>query len=145
MFIWMILFFLNTNKQHYADLIKIIYILYNMLFESNMKISLGKSKFFKLETDVLGYIVSHNLIKTDPEKIATSTKYPIPSNIRKLWSFLCLTWYYRKFVRNYAKIAKPLTKYVEGENGKVSKRMSTKISIQFDESAALAFIELKEI
>jgi len=80
----MILFFLNTNKQHYADLIKIIYILYNMLFESNMKISLGKSKFFKLETDVLGYIVSHNLIKTDPEKIATSTKYPIPSNIRKL-------------------------------------------------------------
>jgi len=37
-----------------------------------------------------------------------------------------------------------LTKYLGGENGKVFKRMSTKISIQFDESAVQAFNELKD-
>jgi len=38
-------------------------------------------------------------------------------------------------------MAKPLKKYL-GKNGKVSKRMSTKISIQFDESAVQALNEL---
>jgi len=35
---------------------------------ANMKISIEKSKFFKLETTFLGYVVSHNVIQTDPEK-----------------------------------------------------------------------------
>jgi len=39
-----------------------------------MKISLEKSKFSKLETAFLGYNVSHNVIKTDPEKISTIMK-----------------------------------------------------------------------
>jgi len=51
------------------------------------------------------------VIKTDPEKIYTIVKHPIPKNIRELRSFLGVTKYYRKFVQNYAKIAKPLTKY----------------------------------
>ncbi len=40
-----------------------------------MKISLEKCKFFKLETAFFGYIVSHNVIKTDPQKISTIMKY----------------------------------------------------------------------
>jgi len=84
-----------------------------------MKIFIEKSKFFKLESTFLGYVVSHNVIKTDPEKISTILKYPILKNIWEL-SFLGLTGYYRKFVQNYAKIAKPLTKTLEGQNGKVA-------------------------
>jgi len=109
-----------------------------------MKISVEKSKFFKLETNFLGYVVSHNVIRTDPEKISTIVKYPIPKNIRELRSFLCIRGYYRKFVQNYAKIAKPLTKYLEGQNGKVFKKASRKTLIQFDDSAVRAFNELKE-
>jgi len=91
-----------------------------------------------LETTFLGYVVSHNVIKTDHEKNSTIVKYPIPKNIRELRSFLGLTGYYRKFVKNYAKIAKPLTKYLEGQNGKVSKRESRKTLIQFHDSAVRA-------
>jgi len=90
-----------------------------------MKIFIEKSEFFKLETNFLGYVVSHNVIKTDPEKISTIVKHPIPKNIRALKSFLGLTGCYIKFVQNDAKIAKPLTKYLEGQNGKVSKKSIT--------------------
>jgi len=75
-----IIIFSKTIEQHYKDLIVIIKILLN----ANMKISIEKSKFFKLETNFLGYVVSHNVIKTDPEKISTIVKNPIPKNIREL-------------------------------------------------------------
>jgi len=101
-----IIIFSKTTEQHYKDLIVII----NILLNANMKISIEKSKFFKLGTTFLGYVVSHNVIKTDPEKISTILKYPIPKNIRELRSFLGLTGYYRKFVKNYAKKVK-MVKY----------------------------------
>jgi len=69
--------FSKTIEQHYKDLIVII----NILLNANMKISIEKSKFFKLETTFLGYVVPHNVIKTDPEKISTVLKYPTPKNI----------------------------------------------------------------
>jgi len=56
--------FSKTTEPHYKDLIVIISILLN----ANMKISIKKSKLFKLETTFLGYVVSHNLIKIDPKK-----------------------------------------------------------------------------
>jgi len=40
-----------------------------------------ESKFFKCETNFLAYIVSYNVFKTDPGKIATIPKYPLPKNI----------------------------------------------------------------
>jgi len=66
------------------------------------------------------------------------------TDIRELRSFLGLTGYYRKLAQNYAKIAKPLTKYLTFQNGKVSKKMSRKTSIQLDDSAVRAFNELKD-
>jgi len=99
-------------------------IIINILLNANMKISIQKSKFFKLETTFLGYFVSRNVIKTDPEKKSTILKYPIPKNFREPRSFLGLTGYHRKFVQKYSKIEKPLRKYLEGQNGKVSKKMS---------------------
>jgi len=98
--------FSKAIEQHYKDLIVII----NILLNANMKISIEKSKFFKLETTFLCYVVSHDVIKTDAEKISTILKYPILKNISELRSFLGITGYYRKFAQNYAKIEKPLTK-----------------------------------
>jgi len=62
--------FSKTIEQHYKDLIVIIKILLN----TNLKISIEKSKFFKLETNFLGYLVCHNVIKTD-YKIFDPKKY----------------------------------------------------------------------
>jgi len=58
-----------------------------------MKISLENHKFFEWETA----IVSHKLIKTELEKIASVTKYPISRNVRELRIFLGLTGYYKNY------------------------------------------------
>lgn len=56
----------------------------------------------------LGHMISEQGIKPDPAEIEAIKKFSIPS-ARKEKQFLGSTGYYRKMMRNYAKIARPLT------------------------------------
>jgi hypothetical protein len=54
------------------------------------------------------YIVSHEGVKVDPNKIKAMMDWPIPKTLNNLRGFLGLTSYYCKFVRHYGRIAAPL-------------------------------------
>jgi hypothetical protein len=58
----------------------------------------------KLETIVLKYGIA-----TDPNKIKVILDWPLYKNLRQLKGFLRLTGYYRRFVKRYNSICKPLT------------------------------------
>ena len=57
----------------------------------------------------MGHIVSHEGVKVDPNKIKSMMDWSIPKTLKNLRGFLGLTRYYHKFVRNYGRIAAPLT------------------------------------
>ena len=69
------------------------------------------SKFFfgVQEVEYLVHIVSHEGFKVDPNKIKVIKAWKVPTTIKQLRGFLGLTGYYRKFVKNYGRIATPLT------------------------------------
>ena len=60
------------------------------------------------EGDYLGYIVSHEGVKADPNKIKAMMDWSIPKTLKNIRGFLGLTGYYRKFVHNYGRISTPL-------------------------------------
>ena len=57
----------------------------------------------------LGHIVSHNGIQPDPDKVNAVRDFPIPRKVKHVRSFLGLANYYRRFIKNFANIAGPLT------------------------------------
>ena len=60
-------------------------------------------------------------------------------------SFLGLSGYYKKFIKEYAVVSKPLTKYLRGENGHINSKQSKNVKILFDSEALSAFNKLKSI
>lgn len=135
-----VLIYSNTPEDHMEH----IRIVVNALHEANMKISSEKSHFFKTSTEFLGHIIKNGRITVDPMKTETIQNYPIPATLKELRSFLGLTGYYRKFIKDYAKIVKPMTIHLRGENGQVGKNHSAKIIINFDEAAIDSFESIKQ-
>lgn len=135
-----VLIYSNTPEEHMEHIKTII----DALHGANMKISSEKSHFFETSVEFLGHIIKNGRITVDPQKTETIQKYPIPKTLKELRSFLGLTGYYRKFIRDYAKIVKPLTIHLRGENGQVGKNHSAKIVIELDEAAIDSFDQIKQ-
>jgi hypothetical protein len=57
----------------------------------------------------LGHLVGKDGVRVDPKKIEAMKYWPHPKNLKSLCGFLGLIGYYLKFVKNYRKIATPLT------------------------------------
>lgn len=134
-----VLVFSSTPEEHLEHIRTIIDALHN----ANMKISREKSHFFKESVEYLGHIIKHNRITVDPIKVETIKNYPIPATLKDLRSFLGMASYYRKFIKNFAQIAKPLTIFLRGENGMVSKNLSAKVKLNLDQPAIEAMNVLK--
>ena len=68
-----------------------------------------KCKFYKKEVNFLGFVVSINGIKINPKKTESIRNWPTPKTITEVHAFLGLANYNRKFVKDYFKIATPMT------------------------------------
>jgi len=70
---------------------------------------LKKSVLWLGEVVYLGLVVSKEEIKVDPQKIQTIVEWPRPTNATEVRSSVGLAGYYRMFVKDFSKIASPLT------------------------------------
>lgn len=102
--------FSKTLEEHETRLMKVL----ERLREYGLKLSPEKCKFFQTSVRYLGHVVSQHGVETDPEKTATLKTWPIPQNLNQLKSFLGFCGYYRRFIKGYSSIAKPLNDLTSG-------------------------------
>lgn len=101
-----IIIFGSSLQQHLDNVRKV----FERIRQSNLKIQLDKSEFLRKEVEYLGHIVTTEGVKPNPAKIQAIKSYPIPKTTKQIKGFLGLLGYYRKFIRDFARITKPMTK-----------------------------------
>nr|XP_049466988.1 uncharacterized protein LOC125908330 [Anopheles coluzzii] len=102
----------GNNLKHHLQNISIIL---KRLSEFNLKIQLDKCEFLKKETEFLGHVITAEGIKPDPTKIEKIKNWKLPTNQKEIKQFLGLIGYYRRFIKDFSKLAKPLTQYLKKE------------------------------
>ena len=75
---------------------------------AGLQIDLKKCEFHVTRTKYLGFIISTNGIEVDPDKISVVTNWSPPSTVKGVQSFLGFCNFYRRFIRDYGIIARPL-------------------------------------
>ncbi|XP_073355335.1 uncharacterized protein [Aegilops tauschii subsp. strangulata] len=99
-----ILVFSNTSEEHVEHLKQVLQI----LRENQLFAKMSKCAFAVSPVEYLGHVVSGEGLATEPSKIKAIVDWPTPTDITKLRSFLGLAGYYRRFIKDYGTICRPL-------------------------------------
>lgn len=97
---------LETHAEH-------LELVFQVLQKHQLVAKYSKCTFAQHQLEYLGHIISSHGVATDPAKTQVMLNWPTRSNVTDLRGFLGLTGYYRKFVRNYGLIGKPLTQLLQ--------------------------------
>ena len=83
-------------------------------------------------------------IATNPKKVEAVAKWPTPKTVYYVRSFLGFVGYYRRFIKDSSKIAKPIREVITGLENQ-SKRSAKKTFVEWTEAADSAFEHLKKL
>ncbi|KAK1417158.1 hypothetical protein QVD17_26281 [Tagetes erecta] len=101
--------------------------------ETNLMLNWEKCHFMVREGIVLGHKVSEAGLEVDRAKIETISKLPPPTSVRSIRSFLGHAGFYRRFIKDFSKISRPMTRLLEKD-----------VPFEFDAGCLSAFELLKE-
>ncbi|KAL5540766.1 hypothetical protein UlMin_044089 [Ulmus minor] len=101
--------------------------------ETNLVLNWEKCHFMVKEGIVLGHKVSREGLEVDKAKAETIEKLPPPVSVKGIRSFLGHAGFYRRFIKDFSKVAKPLCNLLEKDR-----------KFDFDEGCLKAFLELKQ-
>ena len=96
--------FTKTLEEHQ----KVVRRVMEVLQKYGLSLKPKKCKFKKTSVEYLGVVVSHNLVKMDPAKVAGVSEWPTPSNKKEVQSFLGFINFYQRFIEGFSCIARPL-------------------------------------
>ena len=103
------------------------------LADHRLYAKLKKCDFWMEKVHFLGHVISAEGISMDPGKITSVVDWPRPTNVTEVRSFLGMADYYQRFVKNFPKIATPLTQLLRKDH-----------KFDWTEECEVSFQELKQ-
>jgi hypothetical protein len=103
---------LMTHSTSFDDHIEHLRKLLTALTNHNLTVKLSKCKFAQREVKFLGHIISHQQVKMNPDSVQKILDWQRPKSgangVKAIRGFLGMAGWYRKFIKNFSHIAKPL-------------------------------------
>ena len=84
----------------------------------NLKLKASKCEFFRTKVEYLGHEVGRDGLRPSLSKVQALHDWKLPTDLTQVKSFLGFTSFYRRYIRNYSKLAKPLSELTKGPKGK---------------------------
>ncbi|XP_058757457.1 uncharacterized protein LOC131630720 [Vicia villosa] len=94
---------------NFSDHLHHLQVVFDLLQSHTFVVKLPKCVFAVNQVHYLGHVISVGGVALDPEKVQAMLDWPTPRSLTSLRGFLGLTGFYRRFVKNYATLAAPLT------------------------------------
>ncbi|KAM1759983.1 hypothetical protein ACFX12_002907 [Malus domestica] len=101
--------------------------------ETNLVLNWEKCHFMVKQGIVLGHIISEEGIEVDKSKVDLVRHLPSPTSVREVRSFLGQAGFYRRFIKDFSKIAQPQCRLLQKD-----------VAFEFDDACSTAFKQLKE-
>jgi RNase H-like domain found in reverse transcriptase len=101
--------------------------------ENKLRVKRNNCEFGVKQIEYLEHLISGQGVVIDPEKIKAMMEWSVPKSVKELRGFLGLTGYYRKFIKFYGHLSKPLTELLK------------KNAFKWGAEANTAFLELKHV
>ena len=104
-----ILIYSKNEEEHAQDL----HIVLQRLREQQLYAKFSKCDFCLKEVPFLGHVISAEGISVDPSKVQDVLDWEAPTSVPQIRSFLGLAGYYRRFIPEFSRIAKPMTELMK--------------------------------
>lgn len=135
-----LIIFSRTFDEHITRLRQV----FSRIQDYGLKLSPKKCSFLMKQVKYIGHIVSEQGVQADPDKIDKVTNWPTPTNPDQVRSFLGFVGYYRKFIQNFSKIARPLIDVMAtGKKSRGKQQQSTKWKWGKEQTAAFEALKDK--
>jgi hypothetical protein len=136
-----IIIFGDTFDEHLKNIEEIL----DRMKKFNVMAKPSKCKFCQMEVEYLGHRVGGGKLKMNKHNVDKILNMPMPGTLKEIRSFVCLAGYYRRFVKNFAMIAKPLTDLQTKEKcARLGRREGRRDKFELPEEARKAVEELKQ-
>nr|CAE02081.2 OSJNBa0074B10.9 [Oryza sativa Japonica Group] len=124
-----ILIYSKTKEEHEEHLRLAL----EKLREHQLYAKFSKCEFWLSEVKFLGHVISSRGVAVDPSNVKSVLSWKQPKTVSEIRSFLGLAGYYRRFIENFSKIARPMTRLLQKE-----------VKYKWSESCEQSFQELKK-
>lgn len=89
---------------------------FDRLYQAGLTLRFPKCHFLRPSITYLGHVLDQNGVHTTPDKVKAIFNYPVPTDVKSVRSFLGLSGYYRSFIKDYSRIARPLTQLLRKDS-----------------------------
>lgn len=112
--------------KSYEEHLENLRLVFDRIRQHNMKLAPDKCSFVKRKVKYVGHVVSKDGVEIDPDKTKRVVNWPTPTNPEDVRRFLGFVGYYRRYIRSFSAISKPLTYLMSRPTSKKSKKHKQK-------------------